>query len=101
MGIDSTNVYWAEPTGIYKCAIGGCGGTPTLFVAGQDTFHLVSDGTKVYFSTPTQVMEADLAGLNGPRPIALNQNWPSNLVVDSARVYWTDFTSNVLSTPKP
>lgn len=30
---DGANVYWADAAGIVACAVGGCGGVPTVVVA--------------------------------------------------------------------
>jgi hypothetical protein len=30
---DGTDVYWADSVGVVKCAIGGCGGVPTVVAA--------------------------------------------------------------------
>jgi hypothetical protein len=54
IAIDATDVYWRD-TNIYKCAIDGCNGTPTLVAtASADSFQwdgtLAVDATRVYWT---------------------------------------------------
>jgi len=58
IAVDSTNVYWTDPGtfggsdgAVVKCAIAGCGGSPTTLASGQHTpAGIATDGTNVYWT---------------------------------------------------
>ncbi len=49
IAVDATSVYWTEEGGVYKCAIGGCGGSPSQLASSAGRAIAV-DGVNVYFS---------------------------------------------------
>lgn len=57
MGIasDGTDVYWSESGSIYKCAVGGCGGGPSVFAAAGGPAVAV-DANHVYATTTESVL---------------------------------------------
>jgi len=57
IAVDATDVYWIEG-GIYKCAIGGCGGNPT-FVAAASGPAIAVDGAHIYASTSNEILVID------------------------------------------
>jgi hypothetical protein len=49
IAVDGANVYWAEGPGVVRCAIGGCGGSPTVVAAAGGPV-LALDAANVYFT---------------------------------------------------
>jgi hypothetical protein len=50
IAVDDVNVYWADGAGAVRCAIGGCGGSPTV-IAAADQHILALDAAHVYSTT--------------------------------------------------
>jgi hypothetical protein len=55
IGLDASYVYWSAGTSIWKCAVGGCGNSPTQVATGADGLIGV-DSTAVYYFTSGGVM---------------------------------------------
>jgi hypothetical protein len=108
LAVDSTSVYWANavtyPTSttqglgsIAKCAIGGCGGTPTILASGQtEPMALaVTDGNAYWIGpdngTNVPVMRCPTAGCNNaPASVATVENTVGNsyrFISDSTHLY--------------
>ena len=49
IAVDASNVYWVEGDSVYKCAIGGCGNSPTR-VAAATGQAIAIDATHLYVS---------------------------------------------------
>ena len=49
VAVDAANVYWADEAGLQRCAIGGCGNSPTV-LATQGDQAVVLDATYAYFT---------------------------------------------------
>lgn len=48
IAVDATDVYWVESE-IYKCAIGGCGGSPTRVAPGLVVANAIAlDASHIY-----------------------------------------------------
>ena len=57
IAVDGTDVYWSDDDNVYKCAIGGCNGAPTLVGAGGPAVAL--DATHVYATGAGQIFVID------------------------------------------
>jgi hypothetical protein len=114
--VDATDVYWTNSgtTGcvrvnncppmpvmsgsggqVVKCAIGGCGGAPTVLAAdASDPTGIAVDAANVYWTDflSGQVMECAVGGCSGqPTVLASGQSAPYAIAVDGASVYWTNW----------
>ncbi len=49
IAVDATDVYWVEDGSVYRCTIGGCGGSPTT-VAATSGQAIAVDATHIYVS---------------------------------------------------
>ncbi len=104
--VDASYVYWAdEGVGgnsgtIMRCAIGGCGGNPTVFAANQSyAWGMVSDANNLYYyvmepQTTSQILYIDdimQLSKSGGAPVKLAVgNDVGSLAVDATSVYWTN-----------
>jgi hypothetical protein len=52
---DGTNVYWSEE-GIYRCAVGGCNGAPTLVAPDAGGQAIALDSTHLYATTDQEIL---------------------------------------------
>ncbi len=70
IAVDATSVYWRGGANVYRCAIGGCNGSPDVVAAGASTSFswdaaLAVNSTRVFWtqqgptSTDTRIMMAD------------------------------------------
>jgi hypothetical protein len=94
---DGTNVYWTTATSgtVLKCAVAGCGGTPTTIASGQnEPYGIAMNATYVYWAnlaggTAGTVMKADLAGTMVTTLVPTNGGAPYQVAIDSANLYFT------------
>jgi hypothetical protein len=106
IAVDSTNVYWTDPGtfggsdgAVVKCAIAGCGGSPTTLASGQHTpAGIATDGTNVYWtnggSSSGSVVMCPVGGCGGvPTTLASSQSYPGGIAVEGTSVYWTESAS--------
>jgi hypothetical protein len=99
---DGTNVYWIGQTSagwsVNACAIGGCGGRPTVLASGpplaeQDLVSLMTlaiDATDVYWTGPNAIMKCPKSGCdNDPTVLAAaSVGDVLSLAIDANNVYW-------------
>jgi hypothetical protein len=116
VAVDGTNVYFTSTAGfgsVMKCAIGGCGGSPTTIASGFVGVGLMGiavDGTNVYWTVfgaadagAGAIMSCPIGGCDGgvPNTLAAGQEQPWFIAVDATNVYWTDPPAGtVMSCPK-
>jgi hypothetical protein len=60
IAVDATSVYWTEEGGVYKCAIGGCGGSPSQLASSAGRAIAV-DAANVYFSQQDTALGWEIA----------------------------------------
>jgi hypothetical protein len=60
IAVDAANVYWTEVGGVYKCAIGGCGGSPSQLASSAGRAIAV-DAANVYFSQQDTALGWEIA----------------------------------------
>jgi hypothetical protein len=85
-----------------KCAIGGCGGSPTTLACGQgDPAAVAVDATGIYWAgggvlpgTIGTLVRLPIAG-GAPITLATGQNQPSAIALDATNIYWTNFGSGI------
>jgi hypothetical protein len=109
MAIDATNVYWTNQGtapgyadgSVMKCAIAGCGGTPTVLASGQtNPAGIAVDGTTVYWTNQGTAAKSYLDGTvakcaiggcgGNPTTLAIAQGNPFGITVSATSVYWTN-----------
>ena len=77
-----------------KCAVAGCGGTPTVLAKAQASpFGIATDGIAVYWTNEGDgtVMKCATTGCGGaPTTIASSQKEPMGIAVDGTSVYWAN-----------
>jgi hypothetical protein len=88
-------VYWTNNSGgtVMKCAVGGCGGAPTLLANNQlQPYAIATDGINVYWTTGVgNIMRCPVGGCgNAPVIIAHAQGNIGGVAVDATSVYWTN-----------
>jgi hypothetical protein len=103
LAVDSTDVYWVAPGGgtVNKCAIGGCGASPTTLVSGLSfPEYIALDANNVYWSELTtggSVMKCAKSGCpSGPTTLASGGS-PGSIVVVGSTVIWADSSSGILT----
>jgi hypothetical protein len=97
LAIDATDAYWTTFTSVMKCALAGCGGTPTIVAAGVSKpwgypVRIAVDATNVYWvnfdgTTPELLRCAKTGCAGAPTTLAAAQ--AESLAVDATNVYWT------------
>jgi hypothetical protein len=107
LAVDATNVYWTNAVtysgttqglgSVVKCAIGGCGGTPTVLASGQSspTTLAVTDGNAYWIgpndATTRSVMRCPTSGCNNaPFAAATIENTvgnPYRFISDATHLY--------------
>jgi hypothetical protein len=91
VAVDATNAYWTNGDGtIMKCAIGGCGGNPTMVATDTPgSWGIAVDATSVYWTNSNSgVWKAPIAG---GAPIQLASGSTARAItVDSTNVYWVN-----------
>ncbi len=100
---DGAFVYWNDSSlgDIFSCAVGGCGGTPTVLASGQSSpwYGIAVDAgsTFVYWVDrgAGTVARCDLPTCaGGVQPVATNLLGPFDLTLAGASVYFTDYDPN-------
>lgn len=95
VAVDGTSVYWANPDGVMKVALGG--GTPVTLASDKLARDIAIDASSVYWTSGDTtantighggVMKVPLGG-GTPVTLASDQVGPSSIAVDPASVYWT------------
>lgn len=89
IAVDATDAYWATRAGVFRCAAGGCNGSP-LMLAPQQAYSLSIDDANVYFTTVDSIMRCAKNGGAAPTVLASGQTNPGDLAVDATSVYWTN-----------
>jgi hypothetical protein len=93
IAVDATSVYWVSFNGAMKCAIGGCGGNPTVLGGtGVGLFGYVAvDTTNVYWPDGNgNINKCAVGGCGGtPTVLASSQGNVRAIAVDATSVYWT------------
>lgn len=106
---DGANVFWNDAAygQVLSCAVGGCGGTPTVVAQNINTpwYGIATDATNVYFAgrgdgTVYSCPKAG-CGSNPPTTIVSGLTGPYALAVDSDTVYVTTYDPNNMNTPAP
>jgi hypothetical protein len=93
--VDSSNVYWTATNAgtVMKCAIGGCGLTPTTIASGQNGPEgIIVDANNVYWVNYDggSVARCAIGGCAGtPTTLATGLGSPTSVAVDATYVYWT------------
>jgi hypothetical protein len=103
------DAYWSNNTSpagsIVKCAVAGCGGSPTTITASDFPLGLAVDATGIYWvagATTGAVYHCPLAGCGAtPEVLASGQNQPFSLAIDATAIYWTDAGGSVNALAKP
>jgi hypothetical protein len=103
IAVDATSVYWtcppatglAGPGTVTKCAIGGCGGTPTDLFSGQGIpYRIAVDATSVYWTDfwDAAVVKCPTSGCPSNQPIVLASGQANTqaIAVDATSVYWSN-----------
>jgi hypothetical protein len=96
IAVDSLDVYWTTDVpngGVFRCAIGGCGGSPTTLVTGQPAPDaIVVDSANIYWANNGgDVMECAKSACSTTLiTLASSQGSASsnNMAVDRTNVYW-------------
>lgn len=101
VAVDSSNVYWTAATGPVRCAVGGCGGSPTPIATGQfGPWAIAVDSANVYWSDIAGTLGVHVCPLTGCTGSTLLSPAPGeayDVAVDATDVYWVELTSgNVL-----
>lgn len=103
VAMDDKNVYWIGGDSIFKCALSGCGGTPTQLVSGLEIpAAIATDGINIYWTLtpmgPGAVMKCPVGGgmpttmASGPDVFS-----PGAIAVDATSVYWSDFNTGTVT----
>ncbi len=102
LAVDGTNVYWLSILGnpgyqIVECAIGGCGGAPTVLANGFMSFAdtlVVGNGDVIWGEVGNDTLdECSVAGCND-QPTQLTHALPAQLATDGQSVYWLTNTGS-------
>jgi hypothetical protein len=93
-------VYWLFDGAVRKCAVGGCGGSPTT-LASKGGWPLAVDGLNVYWASAASIEKCSVDGCNDtPTSIAQGFGGSSGgnngIAVNATNVFWS--TTNVKST---
>jgi hypothetical protein len=91
LATDGVNVYFQEQFSLEKCAVGGCGNSPTTLASiGNFTGSIVSDGTTVYFTDGTPAIQScAVGGCNQtPTPVVSAQGYAGGIALNSGVLYW-------------
>jgi hypothetical protein len=101
VAVDATNVYWSNANGgVRKCAIAGCGGSPTTLV-NVWSLALSIDANNVYYTSSNGIFSCALGGCNNsPTLLASNNSSPMSIAVDASTVYWVTNTGLVAKCAK-
>jgi hypothetical protein len=103
--VDNMNVYWGDSSGyVYKCAVGGCGGTPTSLSPSEGaspSYGIALDATYVYWSNESQGTIARVSKTGGGfgsvgSVLATGQSGPLGIAVNSGNIYWTNNTGGTV-----
>lgn len=102
--VDTSAVYWAEPTNglILSVPIGG-GAVTTIAQQQTAPEGIAVDAHFVYWTEATQngaVVKAAKTGAGGPQTLASGQGYPVPIAVDATYVYWGNDDGSILKLPK-
>ena len=99
--VSGGNVFWIDTAAgtIQKCAITGCGTSPTTLVVDVRTpEYLAVDSQNVYFTDDTldtgevQSIPIDSDGGIAATPLATTQPDPEGIAIDATGLYWANYT---------
>jgi hypothetical protein len=97
IAVDATDVFWTTqgPQGaLAKCAIGGCGGNPTILASTPvGAAWLAVDAANLYWAdnggTHGEIRQCAKTGCGG-MPTVLGTGYPLQFGVDATDVYWAN-----------
>jgi hypothetical protein len=108
VAVDATSVYWMTSAtapanldgAIWRCAIGGCGGSPTIVASGIATGNsgagLAVDGTNVYWTGAAGIMRCSVNGCGSSPTLLVAAASPAAIALDATSVYWTETTAGTI-----
>ena len=105
IAIDATNVYWANDGSgtIMKCALAGCGGSPTVIVSSViGPYGIAINASNVFWATGTQLLACDLDVCTAPTTIAADTTVttePDVIAADAQRIYWGSWAYGLRTCP--
>lgn len=95
LAVDAEYVYWtnAYEQAVARCAVGGCGESPTTLYTNVDVPGSLAQGDGLLYWTSTQgsnVVRAPKSGAGGVFEIASSRGFPSGIERDGNELFWVE-----------